>query len=289
MFRKFSVMFMALMFVAVAYGKSFASSDYMIYVVLDKSKQMALISPDTKTIVGYNQLPVLGTHGVTIAPDMKYLYINAMPPADIVEYDIAKKGVSKWFPIKETTKNCGIRVAPDGRHVISSSQNKKVIVLDRISGKYKVIKTPDESHQFTFAPDGKAWVAGGKGGKIWIIDWKKGKMVDSFKVGKVPHGIAFSPDKSKVLVSLRGENRIAIYDAKPPHKEVGSIPIKVSKGGLCNIALMPDNKSYWVAETFGRTLWQIDAENHDVIHHIEVDGEPHHALPVKMDGSQQGF
>jgi DNA-binding beta-propeller fold protein YncE len=225
---------------------------------------------------------VLGTHGVAFSPDKKYLYINAMPPADIVEYDINKKGVSKWFPIKDTTKNCGILVAPDGKHVISASQNKKVVILNRITGDYKVVNTPHESHQFTFGPDGNIWIGGGKGNGIWIVDWKKGKLVNQFKVGKVPHGIAFSPDNKKILVSLRGENRVAVYDAKPPHKEVGSIPIKVGEGGLCNIVLMPDKKSYWVAETFGRRLWQIDADSLEVIAHVDVDGEPHHAQPVVL-------
>ena len=260
-----------------------AGSDYLIRVILDKTKQMALINPDTKSVVSYSPLPVLGSHGVTVSPDKKYLYINAMPPADIVEYDIAKKGVSKWFPIPETTKNCGILVAPDGKHVISASQNKKVIVLDRITGKYDIVKTPSDSHQFTFGPDGNVYVAGGTGNKVYIIDWKKRKLVGEFKVGKVPHGVAFSPDKKNILVSLRGESRVGIYDAKSK-KEVGSIEIKDAEG-LCNIGLMPDNKSYWVAETFGRRLHQIDAKTNEVIHSMSVDGEPHHALATPLSGN----
>ncbi|MDP6625813.1 MAG: YncE family protein [Nitrospinota bacterium] len=260
-----------------------AGSDYLIRVILDKTKQMALINPDTKSVVSYVPLPVMGSHGVVTSPDQKYLYINAMPPADIVEYDIAKKGVSKWFPIPETTKNCGILVAPDGKHVISASQNKKVIVLDRITGKYDIVKTPSDSHQFTFGPDGNVYVAGGTGNKVYIIDWKKRKMVGEFKVGKVPHGVAFSPDKKNILVSLRGESRVGIYDAKSK-KEVGSIEIKDAEG-LCNIGLMPDNKSYWVAETFGRRLHQIDAKTNEVIHSMSVDGEPHHALATPLSGN----
>ena len=260
-----------------------AGSDYLIRVILDKTKQMALINPDTKSVVSYVPLPVMGSHGVVTSPDQKYLYINAMPPADIVEYDIAKKGVSKWFPIPETTKNCGILVAPDGKHVISASQNKKVIVLDRITGKYDIVKTPSDSHQFVFGPDGNIYVAGGTGNKVYIIDWKKRKMVGEFKVGKVPHGVAFSPDKKNILVSLRGESRVGIYDAKSK-KEVGSIEIKDAEG-LCNIGLMPDNKSYWVAETFGRRLHQIDAKTNEVIHSMSVDGEPHHALATPLSGN----
>ena len=283
--RNFSLFILSLAFIVVSFAaKADAGNSYLIYVVLDKSKQMALINPCTRSVVSYTSLPVLGTHGVTFSPDKKYLYINAMPPADIVEYDISKKGVSKWFPIKETTKNCGILVAPDGKSVISASQNKKVVILNRITGSYKIVKTPADSHQFTFGPDGNIYVGGGKGNAIWVIDWKKGKMVDQFKVGKVPHGIAFSPDNKKMLVSLRGENRVAVYDAKS-RKEVGSIPIKVGDGGLCNIVLMPDKKSYWVAETFGRRLWQIDAKSLEVIGHVDVDGEPHHAQPVMMSGS----
>ncbi len=259
-----------------------AEPDYLIRVILDKTKQMALINPETKTVVSYVPLPVLGSHGVTVSPDQKYLYINAMPPADIVEYDIAKKGVSKWFPIPETTKNCGILVAPDGKHVISASQNKKVIVLDRITGKYDIVKTPSDSHQFVFGPDGNMYVAGGTGNKVYIIDWKKRKMVGEFKVGKVPHGVAFSPDKKNILVSLRGESRVAIYDAKSK-KEVGSIEIKDAEG-LCAIGSMPDNKSYWVAETFGKRLHQIDAKTNEVIHTMSVDGEPHHAFATPLSG-----
>ena len=259
-----------------------AEPDYLIRVILDKTKQMALINPETKTVVSYSPLPILGSHGVAMSPDKKYLYMNAMPPGDIVEYNIAKKGVSKWFPIPETTKNCGILVAPDGKHVISASQNKKVIVLDRITGKYDIIKTPSDSHQFVFGPDGNVYVAGGSGNKVSIVDWKNRKKVGEFKVGKNPHGVAFSPDKKRILVTLRGESRVGIYDAKSK-KEVGSIEIKDAEG-LCNIGLMPDNKSYWVAETFGRMLHQIDANTNEVIHSMSVDGEPHHALPTPLSG-----
>lgn len=259
------------------------AGEFMVNVVLDKTRQQALINPCTRAVVAYNQLPVLGTHGVAVSPDGKYLYINAMPPGDIVEYDINKKGVSKWFAIKETTKNCGIQLAPDGKTIISASQNKKMVFLNRITGDYKVLDLPADTHQFAFSPDGsQVWAAGGKGNSVWVIDWKKRKLVSQFKVGKVPHGVTFSPDGSKVLVSLRGENRVAIFDAKPPHKEVGSIPIKVSEGGLCNIALMPDKKTYWLAETFGKRLWIIDAKTNKVASHIDVKGEPHHAMPVMM-------
>jgi DNA-binding beta-propeller fold protein YncE len=283
MLKKIIVLSVFVFSLAAPLTQAQAGSDYLIRVILDKTKQMALINPDTKSVVSYVPLPVMGSHGVVTSPDQKYLYINAMPPADIVEYDIAKKGVSKWFPIPETTKNCGILVAPDGKHVISASQNKKVIVLDRITGKYDIVKTPSDSHQFVFGPDGNIYVAGGTGNKVYIIDWKKRKMVGEFKVGKVPHGVAFSPDKKNILVSLRGESRVGIYDAKSK-KEVGSIEIKDAEG-LCNIGLMPDNKSYWVAETFGRRLHQIDAKTNEVIHSMSVDGEPHHALATPLSGN----
>lgn len=282
MLKKTAILVVSIFIFSVTFSASLAQaeSDYLIRVILDKTKQMALINPHTKTVVSYVPLPVLGSHGVAISPDKKYLYINAMPPADIVEYDIAKKGVSKWFSIPETSKNCGILVAPDGKHVISASQNKKVVVLDRITGKYDIINTPSDSHQFVFGPDGNVYVAGGTGNKVYIIDWKKRKMVGEFKVGKTPHGVAFSPDNKHILVSLRGESRIAIHDAKSK-KEVGSIEIKDAEG-LCNIGLMPDHKSFWVAETFGKRLHQIDAKTHEVIHTMSVDGEPHHALPVSL-------
>ena len=263
------------------------AEDYLVNVVLDKTKKMALINPHTYKVERYIDLPVLGTHGVTPSPDGKYVYINAMPPADIVELDVANGGVSKWFSIPETTKNCGIQVAPDGAHIISASQSKKLVVLNRVTGEYTAISTPTDAHQFTFGPDGNVYVAGGKGGEVYIIDWKKRKMVGSFKVGKMPHGVAFNKSGSKILVSLRGENRVAIFNAKSK-KEVGSIPIKVSKGGLCNIALMPDNKTYWLAETFGRAIWVIDAKTLKPTKRIKVNGEPHHALPttVKMAESK---
>ena len=255
------------------------AGDYLVNVVLDKTKKMALINPKTYKVERYIDLPVLGTHGVTPSPDGKYVYINAMPPADIVELDVANGGISKWFAIPETTKNCGIQMAPDGAHIVSASQSKKVVVLNRVTGVYTTINTPTDAHQFTFGPDGKVYVAGGKGGEVYIISWKARKLMGSFKVGKMPHGVAFSADGSKILVSLRGENRVAIFDAKSK-KEVGSIPIKVSEGGLCNIALMPDNKTYWLAETFGRSIWIIDAKTLKTIKKIDVDGEPHHALPT---------
>lgn len=279
--RLISFIFAGVFLTLSSANAAFAGSDYLVNVVLDKTKKMALINPDTHKVERYIDLPVLGTHGVTPSPDGKYIYINAMPPADIVEYDVANGGVSKWFPIKETTKSCGIQVAPDGKHIVSASQSKKLVVLNRVTGEYTAINTPTDTHQFTFGPDGNVYVAGGKGGEVYIIDWKKRKMVGSFKVGKMPHGVTFSPDGSKILVSLRGENRVAVFNAKSK-KEVQSIPINVSEGGLCNIALMPDNKTYWLAETFGRTIWIIDAEKLKPVKHFKVDGEPHHALPTTV-------
>ncbi len=284
MWRASKIILLVAAIFVLSFGKTALAADYLMYVVLDKTTQMALIDPDTLSVLSYTELPVKGTHGATYSPDKQYMYINAMPPGDIVEYDIAGNGVSKWYPM-ETTKNCGILVAPDGKTVISASQNKKVIFLDRVTGKHRALKMPSDSHQFMFHK-GKIWVAGGNGNAVHVIDLKSRKLLGSVKVGKVPHGLAFSPDGSKVLVSLRGENRVAIYDAgsfQPGKaaKEIGSIPVKVSDGGLCNITLMPDNKSYWVAETFGRTICQISASSNEVKAHMQVAGEPHHILPLK--------
>ncbi len=272
-------LFITLMIAFTFSGKVAHSADYKVNVVLDKTRKMAIINPDSHKVERYVPLPVLGTHGVTPSPDGKYIYVNAMPPGDIAEIDVARGGVSKWFPIKETKKNCGIQIAPDGVHVISASQSKQLIVLNRVTGEYTAISTPTDAHQFNFGPDGNVYVAGGKSGEVFIIDWKKRKMTGKFKVGKMPHGVTFSPDGKKILVSLRGENRVAVYDAASK-KEVGSIPIKVTEGGLCNIALMPDNKTYWLAETFGRAIHIIDAGSMKPVDKIDVDGEPHHAIPM---------
>jgi YVTN family beta-propeller protein len=274
-------LFITLVMAVAFFGNTAYSADYTVNVVLDKTKKMAIINPDTYKVEKYVPLPVLGTHGVAPSPDGKYVYVNAMPPGDIAEIDVARGGVSKWFPIKETKKNCGIQVTPDGAHIISASQSKQLIVLNRVTGEYTAIATPTDAHQFNFGPDGNVYVAGGKSGEVFIIDWKKRKMVGQFKVGKMPHGVTFSPDGKKILVSLRGENRVAILDAASK-KEVGSIPIKVTEGGLCNIALMPDNKTYWLAETFGRAIHIIDAKSMKPVKRFDVDGEPHHAIPTTV-------
>ena len=282
--KKITSIIVSTCFAVTIFGIFSDANAYLAYIILDKTNKMALLDSENNSIIAYNKLPVKGSHGVTYSPDKKYLYINAMPPGDIVEFDIAGNGVSKWYPQK-TTKNCGILVAPDGKTVISASQNKKVILLNRITGESKTIDVPSDSHQFTFR-DNLVWVAGGNGNAVHAIDWKKGTYEGSVNVGKVPHGLTWSPDGSKVLVSLRGENRVAIYDAASFNtggtaKESGSISVPVTEGGLCNITLMPDNKSYWVAETFARMIHQIDVNDQEVIASVKVDGEPHHVQPMK--------
>jgi YVTN family beta-propeller protein len=140
----------------------------------------------------------------------------------------------------------------------------------------------------TVAPSGnEVWVARSVGGGIAVIDATSHavtRVVDAG--GPKPSGLAFTPDGSRLVVTLLGQTvdepgAVAVVDcltgeAGPP-LPVGGQPER--------IALSPDGTRAYVVSMHGRSVWVIDVDVRAVVAEIPLGELPFNVL-ASPDGAR---
>jgi DNA-binding beta-propeller fold protein YncE len=172
-----------------------------------------------------------GTYGVAVSPNGKNLYATDAVDASLSQFSIGASGtLSPKTPAAVGAGNTPLAVAV-------SPNNQSVYVVNNFNNTVS---------QYT----------SGAGGKLWP------KTPVTVPTGHYPDGVAVSPDGQSLYVanSYSGEGRngtISQYNVGPGGKLSPKSPATVAAGrGPKGLALTPNGKSMYVANTDGNNLWQ---------------------------------
>jgi WD40 repeat protein len=127
--------------------------------------------------------------------------------------------------------------SPDGRQLLSGSDDKTARILDVESG--RVLHVLDRHENFVWAvawsPDGTCVATGGHDGKLILWDPVSGQLVREWPIFNFPAGMTFSPD-SKLIATPAQRVGVVLYSV-----EAGEVvqSLMGHSDGLGGIAFSP--------------------------------------------------
>jgi len=159
--------------------------------------------------------------------------------------------------------------APDGRHLITTSDDATIRLWDMKSGGVRVLTGhTDEVWRLTFSPDGRSFATAGKDrtARIWNLDTGESRVLAGHP-GPVDT-VAYTPDGQHLVVTNRGDALVRIWNVAS-----GTLERTLQTGlrPLSMLALSPDGRYALVHELEGSRAQIMDLKT-GASHMLEHEG-----------------
>lgn len=203
-------------------------------------------------------------------------------------------------------------LSPDGKTlVVGDSSGNALLLLDPATGALQRRVPCSDPYQLGFSPDGKYLVVNGLArNQVDVLDAATYRLVHRFPIRSMPSHLAFSPDSTRVFVSLQGSDAMAAFDLRDMRKlweaKVGKTPAGVlwlngkllvanmgtdyiaevdpadgkvlrrivTARGAHNLFLSPDGKVLWVNNRVAGSTEELDAATLVPIRKFQISGGP---------------
>ncbi len=144
--------------------------------------------------------------------------------------------------------------------------------LKRIA-RFDLAKTP--SH-LIFSGDSRiAYCTLQDSDELVAIDVRKLTVLWRFKVGRLPAGVAISPDSKLVFVGVMGDNAVQVIDPRPGSAEGPRMVASIRTGDGAHAFRNQGNQRHlWVSNRVANTISKIDMSSLKVEAQIPVPGGP---------------
>lgn len=256
-------------------------SNYGVYEVFLTGNQTHDKTGNTVTIVDLAQHTVkktlnfgthTGPHGMAFSHDGKLLWMTAETPPVLLEIDTATgKILRSWETHQQRTHL--IVVTPDEKRIyLTNTISGTLTVLNRETGKQKVIVTGPSSEGIAESPDGlEVWVADRGESLIRVISTASDEIVASFPSGGMsPLRMRFTPDGSQVWISNIDSKQVTVFDVHA-RKLLATINVD---GGPQGMVFSADGKRAYFALSNANLVAVMDVPGRKVIGTINVGTEP---------------
>lgn len=229
--------------------------------------------------------PVSGTapHEIAISPSGEYAAVVNYGDASIDIFHTGYKTRLAPIDLGENKSPHGIVSLRNGDFLATTEGGNSIVRLthqfipppeDALSppdSRWIVSSIPtgqDGTHMVAISPDERiAYTANMQSGTVSRIDLET-KRVVSVPAGQEVEGIAVTKDGSEVWASVRGEDKVVIFDAMSLEKlseiEVGKFPLR--------IIVSPDGKNMVTSNLVDGTVTVLDVANRTVERTIRVSG-----------------
>ena len=221
-----------------------------VAVTSEGSRHLLLVDPHAGTVVTAIAIGQETSHMVAVAPDARRAYVANIGSGSVTVAPLAGAAAAAVRTTRTGAGTEAIAVRPDGREV---------------------------------------WVAARAEGTLVRLDADSLQQLSRVDLPGVPIRIAFSPDGATAFVTCAGSAEVVAFDGATGRElrrrkiQTALAPTASSRpfAGLApgsplpvGLAVAPDGRSVFVAATMADRVVQLDAATLEVLHTIDVGGEP---------------
>jgi YVTN family beta-propeller protein len=172
-----------------------------------------------------------------------------------------------------------IVLSPDGKSLlVGDTVGNEMFFLDPSTGEVKRRLPIADPYQLAFSPNARWLVVNGLArDQVDIYDAATMKLVKRFPIASMPSHLAFSPDSSRVYVSLQGSNRLAAIDLTRL-VVIWDVPVGSTPAGV-----LWNRGHVLVADMGTDSVAEVDPADGRVINRIRT-GDGAHQLFASPDG-----
>lgn len=190
-------------------------------------------------------------HDIRVSRDGRRLWAACAGAQAILELDSDTGRVLRTYKTDQQG-SWFVEITPDERKIYTPNlEGKSVSVIDRATGRVKIIPFQEPVYGIDITPDGKqVWVSGGD---LAVIDTSTDEVVARVKTSEAETGrIRLTSDGKKVVVAL--SKRLAVFDARThrliAEAELSSTPKVLTLSGDNRRAFLtnPDDNSVSVVD-----------------------------------------
>jgi DNA-binding beta-propeller fold protein YncE len=219
------------------------------YVAAGKS--ITAIDLKNRKVKATFDLGSYSAHDIRISRDGRRIWAACAGAQAILELESDTGKILKTY----TTNQQGswfVEITPDERKIYTPNlEGKSVSVIDRATGKVKIIRFEDPVYGIDITPDGKqVWVSGRD---LAVIDTATDKVIARIKTSETETGrIRLTSNGKKVVVAL--SKKLAVFDVKThrliSETELSSSPKVLTLSGDNRRAFLtnPDDNSVSVVD-----------------------------------------
>ncbi len=205
--------------------------------------------------------------------------INALPTVNTVSNQTVTNGQATAAVNFTGTANTFLWTNDTPGIGLAASGNGNIASFNAVNNG----STPVIAH-ITATPitSGFAYIANGASGTISVVNTTTNAVVTSIPVSAFPHGVAVSPDGSRVYVASSSSNTVSIINTAT-NAVIATIPNGSAPWG---VAVTPDGSTAYVANSGNDFIWAINTATNTVTATIHTGGSLTSGLVVSPDGSR---
>lgn len=269
-----------------------AAVQFPIIVLNSRDADVSLIHPVTYAVIG--RVPTgKEPHHLYTMPDNKHVVVGNAMSDSLTVLDPATGKV--MMSISDIDDPYHLGFSPDQSWFVTCANRLDHVDVYQRSGpadrftlkraaRFDLAKTP--SH-LVFTDDSRVvFCTLQESDELAAIDLRKLTLLWRFKVGRLPAGVAISPDSKLVFVGCMGENSVQVIEPRLGNSAGPRLVASVKTGEGAHAFRNQGNKRHlWVSNRVANTVSKLDMSTLKIEAQIAVPGGPD-CMDIHQSGKQ---
>jgi DNA-binding beta-propeller fold protein YncE len=213
----------------------------------------------------------IGVHDVDADADGRTVWAVAAPKLLLLDIDAATGAIRRRLPVQRAGGWMVESEGPAGSVVVANLEGGAVTLVDRRSGRERILPGAEGEIDAAATPDGReVWSVNFRAGTLTMFDGRSGRQLGK-ETGLPGAGrVMFTPDGRTALIVQGGDSTIAAYDVRTRRRTASaSVP-----AGPKVITLSADGRRAYVTHPERGAITGIDVPSMTVLRSVPMPGTP---------------
>lgn len=263
-----------------------------ILVLNSQDADVSLIDPTSLAVIG--KTPVgKEPHHLYPTPDNRYVVVGNAVSDSLTLLDPMTGKFAMQIPGVADPYHLGF--SPDQNFFVTCANRLDHVDVYRRVGdgqqmklqglrRFDLAKTP--SHLVFHHDSSVAYCTLQESDELVALDLRKLAVMWRFKVGRLPAGVAISPDSSLLFVGVMGANSVQVIDPAAGPQKMPKLVANISTGEGAHAFRNQGNRRHlWVSNRMANTISRLDMGTLKIDAEIKVPGGPD-CMDIDQSGKQ---